>query len=104
MPDKSRGKGQRNALQNNHRIINETIEGLSLRSVARRVGVSHTAPYNHFADKQELLAAISTVGHEKLYQKLLISFEESKHSSLMSSLKLLGHILNLHLLIRACLN
>jgi hypothetical protein len=29
----------------------------SLREVARRVGVSHNAPYNHFADKRDLLAA-----------------------------------------------
>jgi len=57
------------------------IEGLSLRSVARRVGVSHTAPYNHFSDKQELLAAISTAGHEQLYQTLLDTFEKCKHSS-----------------------
>jgi len=57
------------------------IAGLSLRNVAKRVGVSHTASYNHFSDKQALLAAISTAGHEQLYQKLLNSFEESKHSS-----------------------
>jgi AcrR family transcriptional regulator len=57
------------------------IEGLSLRSVARRVGVSHTAPYNHFSDKQALLAAISTAGLEQLYQNLFNTFEESKHSS-----------------------
>jgi AcrR family transcriptional regulator len=56
------------------------IEGLSLRKVAKRVGVSHTAPYNHFADKQALLAAISTAGHEQLYQTLLSTFEESKES------------------------
>jgi AcrR family transcriptional regulator len=56
------------------------IEGLSLRKVAKRVGVSHTAPYNHFADKQALLAAISTAGHEQLYQTLLSTFEESKKS------------------------
>jgi AcrR family transcriptional regulator len=57
------------------------IEGLSLRSVARRVGVSHTAPYNHFSDKQALLAAISTAGHEQLYRSLLDTFEKCKNSS-----------------------
>jgi len=57
------------------------IEGLSLRKVARRVGVSHTAPYNHFSDKQELLAAISTAGHEHLHQILLDTFEKSKIQS-----------------------
>ena len=64
------------------------IEGLSLRNVARRVGVSHTAPYNHFSDKQALLAAISTAGHEQLYQTLLNAFEKSRHSSADISLEI----------------
>jgi AcrR family transcriptional regulator len=57
------------------------MEGLSLRKVARKVGVSHTAPYNHFSDKQGLLAAISTAGHEHLHQLLLDTFEKSKKQS-----------------------
>ena len=55
------------------------IEGLSLRNVAKRIGVSHTAPYNHFADKQALLAAISTAGYEQLHQILLDTFEKTKN-------------------------
>jgi len=35
---------------------------LSLREVARRAGVSHNAPYRHFADKDALLAAIAAQG------------------------------------------
>ena len=54
------------------------LEGLSLRNVAKRIGVSHTAPYNHFSDKQALLAAISSAGHEQLHQILLDTFEKSK--------------------------
>jgi AcrR family transcriptional regulator len=57
------------------------IDGLSLRKVAKKVGVSHTAPYNHFADKQALLAAISTAGHEQLYQALSNAFEAARASS-----------------------
>ena len=38
----------------------------SLRHVARRAGVSHNAPYNHFADKDALLAAVAIVGMERL--------------------------------------
>lgn len=57
------------------------IEGLSLRKVARRVGVSHAAPYNHFSDKQALLAAISTEGHKQLYETLFGIFDSMKHAS-----------------------
>lgn len=57
------------------------IEGLSLRKVAKKVGVSHTAPYNHFADKQALLAAISTAGHEQLHQSLSTAFTEVEDSA-----------------------
>jgi AcrR family transcriptional regulator len=57
------------------------MEELSLRNVARKVGVSHTAPYNHFSNKQALLAAISTAGHEQLYQTLSDSFNKCKHTS-----------------------
>ena len=38
----------------------------SLRELARRAGVSHNAPYKHFADKGELLAAVSAAGFEAL--------------------------------------
>lgn len=37
-------------------------DDLSLRAVARRAGVSHAAPYHHFADRQALVAAIAEEG------------------------------------------
>ena len=43
----------------------------SLREVARRAGVSHNAPYNHFADKRDLLAAVAAAGYEALRVCLL---------------------------------
>lgn len=42
----------------------------SLRELARRAGVSHNAPYKHFADKRELLAAVSAVGFEALARQM----------------------------------
>lgn len=39
---------------------------LSLRSVARKTGVSQMAPYHHFEDKNALLAALATEGFRKL--------------------------------------
>lgn len=43
---------------------------LSLREAARRAGVSAMAPYRHFVDKDALLAAIATIGFEKLGEAL----------------------------------
>jgi AcrR family transcriptional regulator len=51
-------------------LAEQGIGGLSLRQVALRAGVSHAAPYAHFADKQSLIAAISTDGFRRLYEKL----------------------------------
>jgi AcrR family transcriptional regulator len=39
---------------------------LSLRELARQVGVSHAAPRRHFADKQALLDALAEDGFERL--------------------------------------
>lgn len=37
-------------------------EGLAVRDLARRVGVSHNAAYRHFADRDELLEEIAGAG------------------------------------------
>ncbi|MFO1470172.1 MAG: TetR/AcrR family transcriptional regulator [Turneriella sp.] len=42
------------------------MEGLTLREVARAAKVSHTAPYRHFKDKEDILAAIAEVGFQDL--------------------------------------
>lgn len=39
-------------------IAQEGIERLSLRDVARRLGVSHQAPYRHFPTREHLLAEV----------------------------------------------
>jgi AcrR family transcriptional regulator len=42
----------------------------TLREVARAAGVSHNAPYNHFADRRALLAAVATQGFAALTDAL----------------------------------
>jgi len=45
---------------NGIKLLNETgIEGFSLRKVASMSGVSHSAPYKHFKNKEALVAAIN---------------------------------------------
>jgi AcrR family transcriptional regulator len=39
-------------------IAEQGVEGLSLRDVARRLAISHQAPYRHFASRDHLLAEI----------------------------------------------
>jgi AcrR family transcriptional regulator len=51
-------------------LAKEGVSGLTLRKVAKRAGVSHSAPYAHFKDRQSLIAAISTEGFRKLYNEL----------------------------------
>jgi AcrR family transcriptional regulator len=52
-------------------ILSETqSHEFSLRELARCAGVSHNAPYKHFADKRELLAAVSAAGFEALTKRM----------------------------------
>src|SRR5450755_1637319 len=46
-------------------LESEGYEALTLRATARRAGVSQAAPYNHFADKAALLAAIAALGFQE---------------------------------------
>lgn len=52
---------------------NEDIEQISLRRLAREIGVTPPAVYNHFADKQTLMVAIKT----RAFAELNIYFDEA---------------------------
>ena len=47
-------------------VERDGVMALSLRGVAREAGVSQTAPYHHFADKEALLAEIAATGFRDL--------------------------------------
>src|SRR5271165_6138177 len=48
----------------------------SMREVARRAGVSHNAPYNHFPHQRDLLAAAAAAGHDLLRSELTAAVEK----------------------------
>ena len=43
-------------------LSEQGLEGLSLRSIARRAGVSHGAPLRHFASLADLLSEVAAHG------------------------------------------
>ena len=51
-------------------VTEEGAWNFTLREVARRAGVSHAAPYNHFEDKSALLAEVAALGFQSLRQTL----------------------------------
>ncbi len=51
-------------------IRDKGVDGLSLRAIAKKAGVSANAPYRHFADKRALLIAIAIVGFEELRARM----------------------------------
>ncbi len=48
-------------------------KGFTLTEAARRAGVSAAAPYRHFADKAELLAAVAEQGFRDLHADLAVA-------------------------------
>lgn len=63
-------------------------QAFTLREVARRADVSHNAPYRHFRDRDELLAAVAAQGFERLTAAMKRS--ASRGGSALDRLKLSG--------------
>ncbi len=43
---------------------------VTMRAIGRRLGVSRSAPYRHFADKSALLVAVAAAGFDRLRERL----------------------------------
>jgi AcrR family transcriptional regulator len=57
-------------------IRTDGVDGLTLREIGARLGVSRTALYRHFADKRALLTAVATEGFRMLREQLVTAWEE----------------------------
>lgn len=71
-------------------LAEEGVAALDLRKVARAAGVSHAAPYRHFADKQALLAAIAEQGFEQLAARMRAALADAPED-VRSQLMFLAH-------------
>ncbi|MDJ0426066.1 TetR/AcrR family transcriptional regulator [Rhodococcus fascians] len=52
-------------------IARDGVDALSLRQLARDVGVSHAAPARHFRDKQALLDALALHGFQEMNRRMV---------------------------------
>ena len=53
-------------------LVERDVAAVSLREVARRAGVSHSAPYRHFPDRDALLAALAAEGFAELSRRMAL--------------------------------
>jgi AcrR family transcriptional regulator len=60
-----------------HKLSRDGADALSLRELARDVGVSHSAPREHFRNKQALLDALAETGFQRLGQELAAAMAAS---------------------------
>lgn len=59
-------------------IAEKGIAGVTFAEAARRAGVSAAAPYRHFRDRDELLAAVATAGFERLAAALEAAWQKGR--------------------------
>ena len=71
-------------------VAEEGVDTVSLRAVARRANVSHSAPYHHFSNKAELLAALAAAGFERMVAEIHAEMERIAPASPIDQLRALG--------------
>ena len=70
-------------------LVDEGYDNFSLRKVAKACGVSQTAPYRHFKNKDELVLAIATEAMQKFNSVLQYAVDKYPDDS-QSQLKEMG--------------
>ncbi len=62
-------------------IQEEGVQALTLRGVGARLGVSRTALYRHFDDKQALLARVASEGFRRFHDALAAAVARAEASA-----------------------
>jgi AcrR family transcriptional regulator len=62
-------------------LATDGLEGLSLRAIARRAGVSHGAPLRHFPTLAALLAAVAADGFARLVATIDNHLDAAEHGA-----------------------
>ena len=73
-------------------LESDGLVGLSLRKCAERVGVSHTAPKNHFGNMAGLLTAIVVRGYAELAEMMVADLPDGATREQRREAALLGYI------------
>ncbi len=63
-------------------IAEKGVEGMSLRALARKIGVSHAAPARHFKTKADLLAAVVRTAYDRMTEASLEAAAEFPDNSI----------------------
>ena len=71
-------------------IAAEGLEALSLRAIARDLGVSHGAPNRHFKNKAQLLAVLATSGWQQITAATLQAIETAEPQDPSARLNAMG--------------
>jgi AcrR family transcriptional regulator len=58
-------------------IAERGVRNFSLAEASRRLGVAVSAPYAHFADRDDLLAAVAVRGYEAAYAQLIPAMSQA---------------------------
>src|SRR4030081_121203 len=69
-------------------IQDEGVQALTLRGVGARLGVSRTALYRHFDDKEALLARVASEGFKRFHDALsaAVARAEAHHTDPMAAM------------------
>lgn len=65
----------------------EGEQGLSMRRLAARAGVSRSAPYHHFRDKQDLLCALAAEGFRRFLGVLSVAGDDLSRERLVTFIR-----------------